>query len=63
MKLYLLTNEFRYSDPTDVPEYVGIFNSIEAAEKAKVDYMNLMPTLPHDLFRFHVEEFELNKIY
>ena len=63
MKLYLLTNEFKYSDPTDVPDRVGIFDSIEAVEKAKQDYMDLMPTLSHDISKFRVEEFELNKIY
>lgn len=63
MKIYLLTNIFKYSDPTDVPDRVGIFDSPEAVEKAKQDYMDLMPTLPHDIFKFYVEEFELNKIH
>lgn len=63
MKVYLLTNKFKYSDFNDPPDIVGIFDSQEAAEKAKQDYMDLMPTLPHDIFRFYIEEFELNKIY
>ena len=63
MKLYLLTNEFKYADPEDVPERVGIFDSMDKVEKAKQDYMNLMSTLPHDIFRFHVEEYEINRIY
>ena len=63
MKMYFLTNNFRYSDPEDPAERVGIFDSIEAVEKAKEDYMAMMPSLPRDTFRFHVEEFELNKIY
>lgn len=62
MKLYLLTNKFKYSDFNDPADSVGIFDSPEAVEKAKVDYMNSMPVLPHDTFRFHIEEFELNKI-
>ena len=62
MKLYLVTNEFKYADPTDVPERVGIFDSMDKVEKAKQDYMNMMPTLPHDIFKFRVEEFELNKV-
>lgn len=63
MKLYLLTNEFRYADPTDVPDRVGIFDSIEAVEQGKKDFMDSMPTLSHDLFKFYVEEFELNKLH
>lgn len=63
MKLYLLTNEFKYADPGDVPERVGIFDSIDKVEKAKQDYMDLMPTLPHDIFKFRVEEYEINRIY
>lgn len=63
MKLYLLTNEFKYHDPGELPDRVGIFDSLEAVEKAKQDYMDLMPTLPHYLFKFYVEEFELNKVY
>jgi hypothetical protein len=63
MKLFLLTNEFKYNDLTDPIERVGIFDSAEAAEKAKLDYMAMMPSLPQDIFRFHIEEFELNKIY
>ena len=63
MKLYLLTNKFKYSEYNSYPDIVGIFDSPEAVEKAKQDYMDLMPTLPHDIFRFGVEEFELNKIY
>ena len=62
MKLYLLTNEFKYADPEDRPERVGIFDSIDKVEKAKQDYMDLMPTLPHDIFKFYVEEFELNTV-
>lgn len=63
MSVYLLTNKFKYSDFNDPADIVGIFDSPEAVEKAKQDYMNLMPTLPHDIFRFNIEEFELNKIY
>ena len=63
MKLYLLTNKFKYNDFNDPAGIIGIFDSPEAVEKAKHDYMNLMPTLPHDIFRFYVEEFELNTIY
>ena len=63
IKLYLLTNEFKYADPEDAPERVGIFDSMDKVEKAKQDYMDLMPTLPHDIFKFRVEEFELNRIY
>ena len=63
MKLYLLTNEFKYSDPGDVPERVGIFDSPEAIEKAKQDYMDRVPTLPHYIFKFNVEEYEINRIY
>lgn len=63
MTVYLLTNEFKYNDLTDPIERVGIFDSLEAAEQAKKDYMAMMPSLPHDIFRFHVEEFELNKLY
>ena len=63
MKLYLLTNKFKYSEYHAYPDIVGIFDSLEAVEKSKQDYMNLMSTLPHDIFRFNIEEFELNKIY
>ena len=62
MKVYLLTNKFKYGDFNDPPDPVGIFDSPESVEKAKQDYMDLMPTLPHDIFRFSVEEFELNKV-
>ena len=62
MKLFLLTNEFKYSDPGDVPERVGIFDSMDKVEKAKQDYMDLMPTLSCDIFKFGVEEFELNTV-
>ena len=51
MKLYLLTNEFKYSDPTDAPDRVGIFDSLAAVEKAKQDYMDLIHTLPYDIFK------------
>ena len=63
MKLYLLTNKFKYSDPDELPERVGIFDSMDKVEKAKQDYMNMMPTLPHDIFKFRVEEYEINRIY
>ncbi len=63
MKLYLLINEFKYSDPADDPDRVGIFDSLEAVEQGKKDFMDSMPTLPHDLFKFYVEEFELNKLH
>ena len=63
MKLYLLTNIFKYSDPTDVPDRVGIFDSMDKVETAKQDYMELMPTLPRDIFKFQVEEYEINRIY
>ena len=63
MKLYLLTNEFKYADPGDLPERVGIFDSRDKVEKAKQAYMDLMPTLPHDIFKFRVEEYEINRIY
>ena len=63
MRLWLLTNIFNYSDPDELPDRVGIFDSFEAMEKAKVEYMKLMPTLPRDMFNFVAEEFELNKVY
>ena len=63
MKLYLLTNEFKYGDLTDAPDRIGIFDSLEAVEKGKKDFMDSVPTLPHDIFKFIVEEFELNKVY
>ena len=63
MKLYLLTCKFKYSEPFEYPDIVGIFDSLEAVEKGKLNYMKLMPTLPQDIFRFSVEEFELNKIH
>ena len=63
MMVFLLTNKFKYSDFNDPADIIGIFDSPESVEKAKRDYMDLMPTLPHDIFRFSVEEFELNKIY
>ena len=63
MNLSMLTNEFKYADPEDVPERVGIFDSLDKVEKAKQDYMDLMPTLPHDIFKFQVEEYEINRIY
>lgn len=63
MKLYLLTNKFKYSDPTDVQDRVGIFDSLEAVEKGKKDFIESMPSLSPDIFKFYVEEFELNKLY
>lgn len=62
MRLWLLTNVFNYSDPDEPPDRVGIFDSFEAMEKGKVEYMKLMPTLPRDTFNFVAEEFELNKV-
>ena len=63
MKVYLLTNRFKYSDFYDPADTIGIFDSSVAVEKAKQDYMDLMPTLPHDIFKFRVEEYEINRIY
>ena len=42
---------------------MGSDSDLKVVEKAKQDYMNLMPTLPHDIFRFSIEEFELNKVH
>ena len=39
MRVYLLTNKFKYSEYHAYPDIVGIFDSREAVEKAKQDYM------------------------
>ena len=62
MKLYILTNKFKYSEYSSYPDTIGIFDSLEAVEKAKQAYMDMMPELPHDIFRFYVAEFEINKV-
>ena len=59
MKLYVLSG---YYNQSDMVTLIGVFDSEEKVEAAKIDFLDNYQIQEKELWNFYTDEFDLNKI-
>lgn len=59
MKLYVLSG---YYNQSDMITLIGVFDSKEKVEAAKIDFLDNYQIQEKELWEFYTDEFELNQI-